>query len=118
MKRTFFAIILCFGLRLICNAQMIPCSEATLFIGRDVTICGQVKSAMRDTMGKRTGMLLGLCIPYPHQPVMIVIKDETLPLFPYDATTWPGKWICVSGKIDVLHGRPFIEVRKRTQIVM
>ncbi|HYV94127.1 MAG TPA: hypothetical protein VE978_20285 [Chitinophagales bacterium] len=118
MRKIFFSAVLCIGFRIICDAQMIPCSEATLFIGRDVTICGQVKSAMRDTFGHKSGMLLGLCIPYPNQPVMIVIKDQTLPLFPYDATTWPGKWICVSGQIKVLHGRPFIEVHKRTQIVI
>ncbi len=117
MIKVFFSIVLFIGFSAICRAQMIPCSEATLFIGRDVTVCGQVKSAMRDTFGKKTGMALGLCIPYPNQPLMVLIKDQPLPLFPYDVNTWPGKWICVSGQIKVLHGRPFIEVHKRTQIV-
>jgi len=118
MKKIILCIVLSIGFRIVCNAQMISCSVASMFIGYNVTICAEVKSAMRDTFGTKTGMLLGLCIPYPHQPVMVVIKDEVLPLFPYNATQWVGKFICVSGEIKVLHGRPFIEVHKRTQIVI
>ena len=94
------------------------CAQAAAYMGSTVTVCGEVKSAMRDTLGKKAGTLLAMCLPYPHQPLMVVIKDETLPLFPYDATTWPGKQVCVTGTIELLGGRPYISVRKRNQIVI
>lgn len=118
MKKIFFLLILILSTTLLCKAQMIDCATASLWVGHSVTVCGPVKSAMRDTLGKKSGMMLGMCIPYPHQPIMIVIKDETLPLFPYDFNTWIGKQICVSGTIELLGGRPFIEVRKRTQLII
>ena len=118
MKKLIISIAFFTGISIACEGQMIGCAQAALFMGRNVTICAQVKSAMRDTLGKKSAMLLFLCAPYPHQPVTVVIKDEKLPLFPYNATTWVGKQICVSGIIGTLKGRPFIEVRKRTQIIM
>ena len=118
MKKIVISIALLTGITFACEGQMINCAQAAVFMGRDVTICAQVKGAMRDTLGKRSGMLLFLCVPYPHQPVTVIIKDQTLPLFPYTAEAWVGKQICVSGTIGVSKGRPYIEVRKRMQIVM
>lgn len=117
MKKSVLTLIFLLGISWRCSAQMISCAQASSYVGMSVTVCGQVKSAMRDSLGKRSGMVLALCLPYPHQPLMIVIKDDALPLFAYDETTWPGKQICVSGLISLLSGRPYIEVRKRTQIV-
>lgn len=97
---------------------MIQCGQAAFFVGREVTICGQVKSAMHDTLGQKSGMLLGLCIPYPNQPVMIVIKDEVLPIFPYNEVQWIGKQVCVTGTISTLKGRPYIKVHKRAQLII
>lgn len=118
LKKLIISVALFTGISMACEGQMISCGQAALFAGWNVTICAQVKSAFRDTLGKKSGMLLFLCVPYPNQPVTVVIKDETLPLFPYSADAWVGKQICVSGMIGILKGRPYIEVRKRTQIVM
>lgn len=117
-KKLSISIALLTGISIVCEAQMIPCGQSALWMGRSVTICGKVKGATRDTLGKNSGMLLFMCSPYPHQDLTVIIKDVTLPLFPYTAANWVGKQICVSGTIGKLKGRPLIEVRKKTQIII
>ena len=118
MKKLFLSTLLITGISLFAKAQIVDCGQAALWVGQKLTVCGQIKSAQRDTLGKNTGMLLGICVPYPHQPLMIIVVDQVLPTFPYDETDWIGKQVCVSGLIEVFHGNPYIKVLKRTQLII
>jgi hypothetical protein len=118
MKKLLLSLLCCLFFSMISKAQMVSCASAALFVGQKTTVCGQVKSTSVDTLGQRSGTMLYMCLPYPNQPITIIIKNSIRSSFPYTPEDWIGKQICVSGLISVFHGHPFIEVKTRTQVVI
>jgi len=62
-------------------------------------------------------MLLFLCAPFPHQSLIVVMRQSVLSKFYSQPSTWMNKNIYVTGQISVYKGRNIIEVKNKTQII-
>jgi len=98
------------------SAQYISCGSPFANFGLPVTFCGTVKSDSRDTLGKNSGTILYLCIPYPNQGMTIVIKDLDEPMFDYTLDEWIGKTVCASGIVQTYKGKYYIEIKKKSKL--
>lgn len=99
------------------KAQIISCGSPFANFGLPITYCAEVKGSSFDSLGKKAGTILYLCIPYPNQSMTVVIKetgDERM--FPYTLDQWVGMNICVTGTVNTYKGKYYIEVKKRTNL--
>lgn len=99
------------------HAQTITCGQVAAFVGSSVTICAPIKGMEVDSANKALPMLLFLCAPFPHQSVIIVIRQSVMSKFYSQPATWMNKNVCVTGTIGVYKGRNIIEVKNKTQII-
>jgi len=116
MKR-FLAIIVFVVIASAVKAQIVTCGSPFANFGLPVTYCGQVKSTSRDTLGKNSGVMLYLCLPYPNQAMTIVIKDLEYPIFEdYKLGDWVGKNVCATGTVQTYRGQYFMVVKKESSL--
>jgi hypothetical protein len=96
--------------------QITP-SEASGYIGKRETVCGQVASANFAARSKGRPTFLNLDRPYPNLIFTVVIWGSDRAKFE-DAPerTYSGKKICVTGTISSYRGVPQIVVSDPSQI--
>lgn len=95
----------------------IEAAEAAHRVGEQATVCGVVANATfaRQTRGRPT--FLNLERPFPDQAFDAVIWGRDRGRFPTPPElTYPGRGICVLGRITTHRGVPRIEVRGPEQI--
>ena len=117
MKKLFPAIIFLL-LASAASAQIVTCGSPFANFGLPVTYCGEVKSSSRDTIGKNSGTILYLCLPYPNQAMAIVIKDLDQQLFDLTLEEWIGKQVCATGTAQTYKGKYYITIKKKTQLTV
>ena len=81
-------------------------TEAKNFIGNEVTVCGLVASARRDTTIERKPAFLNLDKPFPDQSITVVVFEEQRALFGEPEERYRGKNICATGMVEQVPGQP------------
>ncbi|MDB5193562.1 MAG: hypothetical protein JWQ96_3125 [Segetibacter sp.] len=96
--------------------QKIPIEEAANRIGDTVTICSKVFSThYKDKSNEATFIFLGA--PQPNAPLMLVINADKRKFFDYrPEKDLLNREICVTGRLDLVKGKPQITVWKQDEI--
>lgn len=93
------------------KAQTITPDQAKDYVGKTVTVCGEVKS----THSTKKAAFMNFGEAYPNQTFTAVIFDSFQYNFP-DLKNYNHKNICVTGKIELYKGKPEIVLRESKQI--
>ena len=98
--------------------QEIKINELKQHVGDSVKVCTKVFSAryLEDAKGSPTFLNAGG--KYPNSPLTIVIRgDERQNFDNAPEKFYPGKAVCVTGKIELYKDKPQIVVTSKSQIV-
>jgi DNA/RNA endonuclease YhcR with UshA esterase domain len=116
MKTFFLSIILALSFRV--QAQEIPKitpDQAKDYIGKTVTVCGEVKDSY--VAPKSGTIFLNFGADYPNQIFVAYIYEDAAKNFPESpATAFKGKNICVTGEVKMFQEKPEIMITKPEQI--
>jgi len=109
MKMLFLSIAVAISFTV--HAQEVPKIspiQAKDFIGKTVTVCGEVK----DTNVSKTGTnFLSFGAEYPNQVFQAVIYPEIVKQFSEaPVTSFKGKTVCITGTVRLYKMKPEIEV--------
>jgi hypothetical protein len=103
-----------------CTVGGTPWNHAVFHIGENITVYGPVLSTSRnlDSEGNVTNLSIGTERPESRPDAFVVkILDQHRKNFPYPPEDYyPGKTICVTGKIIESEGIALIEVSGPSQI--
>ena len=99
-----------------CFSQTITPKQSQDYVGKKVTVCGQVSNVFYYARGKGSPTFIDMGGNYPNQEFDIVIWEENRKNFSYDIESLEGSKICVTGKIKDYRGKPEIVVTNPTQI--
>jgi len=91
-------------------------TEAGDHVGETATVCGVVVSAKYATRIGGTPTFLNLDRPYPDHIFTIVIWGTDRAVFGEPETTYAGRSVCVTGKIETFNHRPQVVARDPSQI--
>ena len=91
-------------------------ADAKSHIGENATVCGHVASAHFAVTSRGKPTFLNLDEPYPNQTFTIVIWGSDRMKFGDPESTYRGKSVCVSGRIESYRGVPEIIAREPGQI--
>jgi len=93
--------------------------EASKYIGKTKTVCGEVVSTNYAARSRGQPTFLNLDQPYPNQIFTVVIWGSERNKFKSPPEIfYRGKSVCVTGVIDTYRGKPQIIVRDPSQIVI
>jgi hypothetical protein len=93
--------------------------DAINHIGQTQTVCGIVASAKYAAGRKSKPTFLNLNRPYPDQIFTVLIWGRDRPKFSEPPEEfYPGKQICVTGRIVKYRGKPQIVVEDPSQLVV
>src|ERR1700730_17875803 len=98
------------------RAATLTCAEAGGHAGENATVCGVVASARHAERSKGAPTFLNLDKAYPKQDCTAVIYGRDRPKFGTPETTLLGKSVCVTGKIEIYHGKPEIKLHDPNQL--
>jgi endonuclease YncB( thermonuclease family) len=90
--------------------------EAAAHAGEDATVCGKVARAswMRSVKGEPT--FVDFERPHPDQPFKAVLWGRDRAGFGEPEKEWPGRTLCVTGRIEIHKGKPEIVLRDPGQV--
>jgi len=119
---TVAALVLIISALTACGVQAdsasITATEAANHVGESARVCGLVASAKYATETRRQPTFLNLDRPYPNHVFTALIWGSDREAFPYAPEGLQGKWICVTGVIELYKGKAEIIVTGPTQIEM
>jgi DNA/RNA endonuclease YhcR with UshA esterase domain len=97
-------------------AAPISPEEAAGHVGENATVCGAVVSAHYAARSKSQPTFLNLGKAYPEQIFTAVIFGSDRPKFGEPEKIFPGKRICVTGKVELYRGTPEIVLHDPEQL--
>ena len=100
------------------NAQSISPDSAKYYEGKWITVCGEVKGIYHNETGKGSPTNLNFGAEYPNQTFVALIWGDDLTKFNFDMKTLKGKKVCVNGLITMYKGKPEIEIKSESQLVV
>ena len=104
--KNLFTSLLVFSSMYVC-AQTIPASKALENVGKNVTVCSDVKSTYFNSKSNMTYLNLGAA--YPNQELTVVIFADDLKKFSEaPATLFANKNVCVTGTVKLYKEKPEI----------
>ncbi len=80
-------------------ADFITTNQARIHVGKSVTVCGKVASAMYSAGARDQSTFIDLDKPYPAQIFTLVIWGSDRSKFGQPETAYDGKSVCVTGTI-------------------
>ena len=114
MKYAFyFLLLLSFNY---CFSQTLSPNQAKDYIGKKITICGQVSGSYYSYKTKGKPTFLDMGGKYPASTFTVLIWSNYLNKFKYDLKELDGKNICVTGFIKEYKGKPEVVVSDPNQI--
>ncbi|HDQ25373.1 MAG TPA: peptidoglycan-binding protein [bacterium] len=91
--------------------------RAREYTGKNVIVCGKVVSANYEESSEGSPAFLDFTAPHPNQPFSAVVWGAFRDKFSgKPEEIYPGKEICVSGKVEVHDKKPYINVTSPGQI--
>jgi endonuclease/exonuclease/phosphatase family metal-dependent hydrolase len=90
--------------------------EAARHAGEIATVCGRVASTRYLSASRGQPTFLNLDRPPPDPPLTVVIWGENRAAFGAPETAFDGRRICVTGRIELYHGKPEIVATRPSQI--
>ena len=99
-------------------AQNIQPDKAYSQIGKEATICGEVKTISSVSNTNETSMLLNFCDDFPNACFTARIFMSDFPKFKDIFNNYPGKNVCVNGLVIMNEDKPEIIVKDIEQIKM
>ncbi|MBG9375403.1 hypothetical protein I5907_04105 [Panacibacter sp. DH6] len=97
--------------------QKIDITEISQHTGDSVTVCAKVFGGIFLSAAKNQPTFLNVGAAYPHQPLTVVIWNNTRKLFSYKPEEqFKGKTVCVTGKVELFNNKPQIVVQKPEQL--
>ena len=99
-----------------CFSQTITPKQAQDYVGKKVTVCGEVSNIFYYERGKGSPTFIDMGGNYPNQEFDVVIWEENRKKFSYDIESLEDSKICVTGRIKEYRGKPEIVVSNPTQI--
>ncbi|HMG14652.1 MAG TPA: hypothetical protein VK590_04345 [Saprospiraceae bacterium] len=99
-----------------CFAQNVKPDKAYEQIGKEVTICGEVKTISSVSNTNETSMLLNFCDDFPNACFTGRILISDFPKFKEEFNNYPGKNICISGTVIMNEDKPEIILKEIEQI--
>ncbi len=109
----FFAFL---SIAATCSAQTISPSQAKDYIGKKVTVCGQVSNVFYYERGKGSPTFIDMGGKYPNDQFEVLIWKEDRSKFSYDLQSLDQAKICVTGVIKEYKGKPEVEVSTPDQM--
>jgi hypothetical protein len=91
-------------------------SEAAKHIGENATVCGVVAGVHTATSSKGSPTFVNLDKKYPNQVFTILIWESDLSKFSPAPSSWDGKRVCATGRIELYRNVPEIVTRETGQI--
>lgn len=98
------------------RSQSITPSQAKKNVGKSVTVCGEVTSTHYTAQEEGNPTYLFFGAPSPNQSFTVMIRETDLVKFYANPVDWKGDTICVTGTIEMIHGKPEMVVTEPTQI--
>ncbi len=89
-------------------AQNVKPEKAFEQIGKDATICGEVKTISSISNTNETSMLLNFCADFPNACFTARIFMSDFQKFKEMFDTYPGKNVCVTGNVIMNEDKPEI----------
>jgi hypothetical protein len=109
-------VLLAFGSRGFSQETITP-ADAIKYIGKEVTVCGQIYGGKFLDKAKNSPTFLNMGAPYPDQPLTIVIWGEVRKTFSYKPEVQlNNKTVCITGKIETYKEKPQIVIAAVSQI--
>lgn len=113
---TTLLLLFCFSFQISAQDRISP-SEASKFVGKRATVCGQVASAAYAARSKGRPTFLYLDRPSPNQVFSVLIWGINRERFSIPPEKeYRGKKICVTGPVTSYKGEPQIVVSDPSQI--
>lgn len=97
-------------------SQNIKPEKAYEQIGKDATICGEVKTISSISTTNETSMILNFCADYPNACFTARILMSDFAKFKDIFNSYPGKNVCVNGNVIMNEDKPEIIVHELKQI--
>lgn len=97
-------------------ASTLTTSEAAKHVGENVTVCGVVAGVHTATSSKGSPTFVNLDKPYPNQVFTILIWGDDLRKFSSAPSSWDGKRVCATGRIEMYRNVPEIVAREAGQV--
>jgi hypothetical protein len=114
MKNILTVIILFITLPMF--AQNVTPEKAYEQIGKDATICGEVKTISSVSNTNETSMLLNFCADFPNACFTGRILMTDFEKFKDVFETYPGKNVCIIGNVIMNEDKPEIIISELNQI--
>jgi hypothetical protein len=100
------------------QSPTIPLDSVQYYVGKNVTICADVKGTYQSDNGKGN-TYINFGKPYPNSTFTVMIFSKDISNFNYNpADRLKGKQVCVTGKVTTYKDKPEIVVSKPDQIVI
>lgn len=109
------AIGLCFFALSALAQKEIKIDDAKEHVGEIVKICTKIyggKYFERDSL-----TLLNAGAPYPQSPLTVVIRGSARDQFNKPESYYNGTEVCITGKIDLYHDKPQMEITSKAQVI-
>lgn len=109
------AIGLCFFALSALAQKEIKIDDAKEHVGEIVKICTKIyggKYFERDSL-----TLLNAGAPYPQSPLTVVIRGTARDQFNKPESYYNGTEVCITGKIDLYHDKPQMEITSKAQVI-
>lgn len=99
-------------------ADTLNTSDAVKHVGENATVCGIVAGVHTATSSKGSPTFVNLDKTYPNQVFTILIWGSDLSKFSPAPSSWDGKRVCATGRIELYRNVPEIVARDAGQIVI
>ncbi len=110
--------VTCFNTTAALAQERIRSSEAGQYVGKKVTVCGQVASTNFAARSRGRPTFLNLDRPYPNQIFTVVIWGENRAKFGGSPEQlYRSRRICVTGTVSTYRGQPQIVASDPSQII-
>lgn len=117
MNKILFSFSLSLLWSCVFGQQEVKIEDAAKHEGDSVKICTKIFGGRYFENSRNTPTLLNAGAKYPDNPLTIVIFGDTRPLFNNKPEEYyPGKNICVTGRIVMYKGKPEIIITREDQI--
>jgi hypothetical protein len=93
-------------------------SAAAKHVGETATVCGAVDGVHTATSSKGSPTFVNLDKTYPNQVFTILIWGSDAPKFTPAPSSWNGKSVCATGKIELYRNVPEIVARDAGQVTI
>ncbi len=100
------------------DTKTLSASQAKDHMGETATVCGKVVSTRYAASSRGQPTFLNLGKPYPEHVFTIVIWGDNRASFGRPEEEYKEKEVCVTGKIEPYGGRPQIEAKQASDIVV